>query len=147
MNKGMSLIVKTVTRLTIWIILLYGIYIILHGHLTPGGGFAGGVVIALALLNVTLAYGREFVEKWLRLPIVEHVESVCSLAYLLIGILGILWGGAFFVNFLSKGELFHLISAGTLPILNIIIGLKVAVSLFLVVWVIAAVRVSKGESA
>ena len=56
-DKGMTLIVKTITRYTVWLIALYGIYIILHGHLTPGGGFAGGVIIALALLNIMLAYG------------------------------------------------------------------------------------------
>ena len=42
-GDGMSVIVKTVTRLTVGLIFLYGIYIVLHGHLTPGGGFAGGV--------------------------------------------------------------------------------------------------------
>jgi len=43
-EKGMSLIVKTITRLTVGLILLYGIYIVLHGHVSPGGGFAGGVI-------------------------------------------------------------------------------------------------------
>ena len=38
-NDGMTFIVKTVTRISVWMILLYGFYIILHGHLTPGGGF------------------------------------------------------------------------------------------------------------
>lgn len=46
-EQGMTLIVKTVTRLTIGLILMYGIYITLHGHLGPGGGFAGGVIVAL----------------------------------------------------------------------------------------------------
>ncbi|MCK4296914.1 MAG: hypothetical protein KAX28_09720, partial [Candidatus Marinimicrobia bacterium] len=36
-SSGMTLIVKTVTRVSVWLIILYGIYIILHGHLTPGG--------------------------------------------------------------------------------------------------------------
>jgi len=57
-EKGMSLIVKTITRLTVGIMLLYGIYIISHGHLTPGGGFAGGVIIALSFVNLMLAYGK-----------------------------------------------------------------------------------------
>jgi len=147
MNSGMTIIVKTVTRITVWMILLYGIYIILHGHLTPGGGFAGGVVLALALLNVLLAYGRSFTFQWLRLPWLEHVESASALLYLVVGLLGILWGGTFFYNFISKGSLYHLLSAGTLPILNIIIGLKVALSLFLVVWVLAEARTSKGDAA
>ena len=63
-NNGMSIIIKTVTRLSVWLILLYGIYLILHGHLTPGGGFGGGVIIALAFLNVMIAYGGDFTKKW-----------------------------------------------------------------------------------
>ena len=42
-EQGMSLIVKTITRLTVGLIILYGIYIVLHGHVSPGGGFAGGI--------------------------------------------------------------------------------------------------------
>jgi len=65
----------------------------------------------------------------------------------LVGIFGISIGGAFFANYLSKGELFHLISSGTILPLNILIGIKVAMSLFLVVWVLAGLRFEKGEEA
>ncbi|MBU3958757.1 MAG: hypothetical protein KKE91_02725, partial [Candidatus Omnitrophica bacterium] len=57
-EPGMTLIVKTITRLTVGLILLYGIYIVLHGHLTPGGGFAGGVIIALSFVHLMLAFGK-----------------------------------------------------------------------------------------
>jgi multicomponent Na+:H+ antiporter subunit B len=57
--SGMTLIVKTVTRLTLGFILIYGIYVGVTGHSSPGGGFAGGVIIALALVHVMLAFGRE----------------------------------------------------------------------------------------
>ena len=143
-NQGMTVIVKTVTRITVWMILLYGFYIILHGHLTPGGGFAGGVMIALALLNVLLAYGRKFTQDWLNLSAIEHIESLSALLFVVIGVIGILVSGSFLANFVSKGELFHFLSAGTIPLLNIIIGFKVAMSLFLVVWVLAGIKMSKG---
>ncbi len=58
---GMSLIVKTITRLTIGLILIYGIYIVLNGHISPGGGFAGGVIIALSFVHIMLAFGKEAV--------------------------------------------------------------------------------------
>lgn len=143
-NQGMTLIVKTVTRITVWMILLYGFYIILHGHLTPGGGFAGGVMIALALLNVLLAYGRKFTQDWLNLKAVENIESLSALLFVIMGLIGVLFGGSFLANFISRGELFRLLSAGTIPLLNIIIGFKVAMSLFLVVWVLAGIKMSKG---
>ncbi|HVO76244.1 MAG TPA: hypothetical protein VMT35_19635, partial [Ignavibacteriaceae bacterium] len=73
------------------------------------------------------------------------VEAASATIFLLIGILGLSIGGAFFANYLSKGELFHLISSGTILPLNILIGIKVAMSLFLVVWVLAGLRLEKGE--
>lgn len=145
-SNGMTLIVKTVTRITVWIIILYGFYIILHGHLTPGGGFGGGVIIALALLNVMLAYGRDFTSRWLNIPVLEHGESLSALLFLIMGIIGLLSTGTFLVNFLSKGRLFHLLSAGTIPVLNVVIGFKVALSLFLVVWVLTSLKMSKGDT-
>ena len=57
--NGMSLIVKRITRYTVGLIFLYGIYIVLHGHLTPGGGFAGGVIIALSFIHIVLAFGKK----------------------------------------------------------------------------------------
>jgi multicomponent Na+:H+ antiporter subunit B len=58
-ERGMTLIVKTVTRLTLGFILLYGIHITLYGHAAPGGGFAGGVIIALSFVHLMLAFGKE----------------------------------------------------------------------------------------
>ena len=58
-ERGMSVIVKTVTRLTLGFVLLYGVYIALNGHMAPGGGFAGGVIIALAFVHIMLAFGKE----------------------------------------------------------------------------------------
>ena len=55
----MTLIVKTITRLTIGLIFIYGIYVTLHGHLGPGGGFAGGVIVALSFIHILLAFGKE----------------------------------------------------------------------------------------
>ena len=144
-NEGMTFIVKTVTRISVWMILLYGFYIILHGHLTPGGGFGGGVIIALAFLNVMLAYGRKFTANWLNINLLHDVEAASAILFLVVGILGISIGGAFLANFITKGKLFHLISAGTILPLNIIIGIKVGTSLFLVVWALAGFKIGKGE--
>ncbi len=141
--QGMTVIVKTVTRISVWMILLYGAYIILHGHLTPGGGFAGGVILALAFLNVMLAYGKKFTSEWLHIHFLEDIESSSAVLFLIMGLLGMSFGGAFLTNFLTKGELFRLISSGTILPLNILIGIKVAMSLFLVVWALAGLKIGK----
>ncbi len=141
---GMTLIVKTVTRLMVWMMLLYGIYLILHGHLTPGGGFGGGVIIALAFLCIFLAYGRAYTEDWLHIRTMHNAESAAILLFLVVGILGFAAGGAFLANFLPHGTLFSLASAGTIPVLNILIGVKVGVSLFLAVWVLSDPHLQEG---
>ncbi len=146
MNKdGMSIIVKTITRISVWLILLYGFYIILHGHLTPGGGFGGGVILGLAFLNVMLAYGRDFSKKWLNIKLLHDIEASSITLFLIVGLLGIALGGSFLANFLGKGNLFSLLSGGTMPALNILIGVKVGMSLFLVVWLMAGFDIKKGE--
>jgi len=128
-NKGMSVIVKTITRLTVGLILLYGIYIVLHGHVSPGGGFAGGVIIALSFIHLMLAYGKEVALNKLPKQVVDFFESFGAIMFLTIALLGFV-GGHFFLNFLAKGEPFKLFSAGIIPLCNIAISLKVGAGLF-----------------
>lgn len=128
-DKGMSLIVKTVTRLTVGLIFLYGVHIISHGHVSPGGGFAGGVIIALSFIHLMLAYGKEEAFKRLSLSRASFFESFGALLFLSIAMLGFM-GGYFFLNFLPKGEPFKLFSAGIIPLCNIAISLKVGAGLF-----------------
>lgn len=128
-EKGMSLIVKTITRLTVGTIFLYGVYIITHGHVSPGGGFAGGVIIALAFIHLILAYGKETAFKKLSQSAASVFESTGAMMFLIIALLGFA-GGYFFLNFLPKGEPFRLFSAGIIPLYNIAISLKVGAGIF-----------------
>ncbi len=142
--KGMTIIVKTISSWVKVLIFLFGIYIILFGHLTPGGGFAGGVILASSYVLLMLAFGRDFVEKNLSLPVASKLDCVGAFAFAVIAILGLVVGGSFFVNFLYQkylpGEALNLISAGTIPLSNIAIGLKVGASLFLVIFVLSVFR-------
>jgi len=142
--KGMSIIVKTISSWVKILIFLFGIYIIIFGHLTPGGGFAGGVILACSYVLLMLAFGREFAEENLSLPIASKLDCLGALTFALIAILGLVWGGCFFVNFLYQkylpGEPFRLISAGTIPLSNIAIGIKVGASLFLIVVLLSSFR-------
>lgn len=80
-DKGMTLIVKVITRLTVGLILLYGIYIVLHGHISHGGGFAGGVIIALSFVNLMLAYGRDVALKKLPKSAMSFFVSAGALIF------------------------------------------------------------------
>lgn len=128
-ESGMSVIVKTITRFTVGLILLYGIYIVLHGHVSPGGGFAGGVIIALSFVHLMLAYGKEVALKKMPKGAASFFEGAGAIIFLSIALLGFT-GGYFFLNFISKGEPFRLFSGGIIPLCNIAISLKVGAGLF-----------------
>jgi len=103
------------------IILLVGAYIVIHGHLTPGGGFQAGAAIASAFLLYLVTFSAH-----LDLENFSFTEAIAGAGFALIGVAGIFAGGAFLYNFLPKGVLFDLFSGGIIPIIYILIGLKVS---------------------
>jgi len=146
MTKGMTPIVQAVSGWVKGFILVFGIYLVLYGHLTPGGGFGGGVVLAMAFVLLVLAFGKEEALGRLPLHVAGELDSVGALMFLVIGLLGMSagLGGSFLVNFIAKanpGEPYSLLSAGTIPLVNIAIALKVASSLFIIFMMLVLMRV------
>ena len=143
-ETGMTVIVKTITRLTVGLILLYGIYILLHGHVSPGGGFAGGVIVALSFIHIMLAFGKDMALKRLSKKAASFFESLGAIMFLGIAILGFT-GGYFFLNFFAdKGEPFTLFSAGIIPLCNIAISLKVGAGLFAIFVILILLKFTTG---
>lgn len=128
-KKGMTSIVKTIVRFAMGIIIIFGSYIILYGHLTPGGGFAGGVILACGYIILTLAFGKELALGKMSDKAASILDNSGALAFLSIGLLGTM-AGFFFLNFIDHGQRFELFSGGIIPLCNIAIGLKVTSSLF-----------------
>jgi len=128
--KGMTVIVKKTTQLIAGIIFLYGIYIIVHGHLTPGGGFAGGVILAGSFILLILAFGSDFLHLLKEERGSTLYENLATLIFLLLALTGLLEGTKiFFANWLPHGTPGELISAGFLPLYNIFVGIEVAASI------------------
>ncbi|RKY31640.1 MAG: hypothetical protein DRP67_02205 [Candidatus Omnitrophota bacterium] len=143
-DRGMSLIVKTVTNWLKAFIVLYGIYIVIYGHLTPGGGFPGGVIISAAFILIVLAFGKEYLLERKGKVVASELDSLGALLFLIIGLLGLSFGGRFFLNFIEKSHPsgnFKLFSAGIIPLCNLSIGLKVSSCLVLVFIVLSVLRV------
>jgi multicomponent Na+:H+ antiporter subunit B len=110
-----------------------GCYVVVHGALTPGGGFQGGIVLAAGPLAILLA-GRYFAMRrlaphWL----LEASEAIGAAGYALIGVAGLIIASVFMKNFLPLGTPAMLLSAGMIPINSIAVGLEVT-GAFLVVW-------------
>lgn len=146
-RDGMSLVVKTVCSWMKGFILLYGINVILYGHLTPGGGFAGGVIAAAAFVLIMLAEGEAAATETFSRRASSTWDSVGVLMFWLIAMLGLVLAGTFFVNFWTTPESARLtlFSSGIIPPSNIGIGLKVCSSLFLVVLVLTALSSRRHE--
>ena len=116
-----SLVLKTGCKFLFPLILLFGTYIFIHGHLTPGGGFQGGAIIASAYVLIYLSCR----EKEVKRNRLIAVESFGGLIFVIVGALGLLLGGYFLFNFLPKGVLNTLFSAGIIPVIYVAIGFKV----------------------
>jgi multicomponent Na+:H+ antiporter subunit B len=125
----MSLIVRSTTRLVAGFIAIFGVFTVFYGHVSPGGGFAGGVIVAGAMVLIVLAFGEEFSRKVLPHGAAAASDALGALGFLMVALFGYMAGG-FFVNFLPRGEPGTLFSAGTIPISNLAIGIKVAAGLF-----------------
>jgi len=145
-KPGMSMIVRTVARWLKGPILLFGIYIVLYGHITPGGGFGGGVIIASAFILVMLALGAEHGLRIFGKGAASRLDSAGLLVFLLLGWLGTWYASSFFKNFIETPEeaYFTLLSGGTMPMMNVALGFKVASALFLVFTVLTAIQIAGG---
>ncbi len=116
-----SLILYTGCRFLFPFILLFGAYIFIHGHLSPGGGFQGGAVIASGFLLIYLGCrGRRISEAR-----TKAIDSLGGLTFVIVGLIGLAIGGYFLINFLPKGIPFSLFSGGIIPIIYVAIGFKV----------------------
>ena len=117
-----SEIVQTTLSILFPIIMLFGVYIFINGHLTPGGGFQGGAVVASALLFFILARPNDSLSH----ALLMKVESLSGFSYVMLGLLGVFLAGGFLDNrVLPLGDFGSLFSAGLIPLINVLIGLKV----------------------
>lgn len=130
-QAGMTPIVKNTARLVCGFIAMFGIYVALTGHISPGGGFAGGVILAAAAILIVLAFGREATAKILTEPQCHQWDAAGAAGFLIVAVLGYLSGG-FFVNFIadiSRGTVGELFSGGTILLSNLFILIKVSAGL------------------
>ncbi len=107
------------------LLMTIGFYIIFHGHLTPGGGFQGGVILAAAFFLPLLARPGARLHHGM----LSVIEGFAGASFILVGLAALLDGEAFLQPMLIQGTLGSLLSAGTLPLLYLAVGLKVGAEL------------------
>jgi len=110
---GMSLIVKTVARWLKGFLLLFGAYLVLYGHLTPGGGFSGGVVIGCVFILLVLAEGLKRESKHLSPGVASILDSAGALGFLAVALVGLMKAGVFFKNLFDSNNFTNFCHTGS----------------------------------
>ena len=136
MSQG-SMILKLISLPVSIILICLGIMTILGGHITPGGGFQGGAMIASGIILSVLVYGIGNSPLELSHLYIEVLESVGALGFVIFGLIGLFVGGFYLYNVGTDllnvvpqaiQAVFHypdVTNAGIIPYLNIFVGLKV----------------------
>ena len=136
MSQG-SMILKLISFPISILLICLGIMTILGGHITPGGGFQGGAMIASGIILSVLVYGIGNSPLELSHLYIEVLESVGALGFVIFGLIGLLVGGFYLYNVGTDllnvvpqaiQTVFHypdVTNAGIIPYLNIFVGLKV----------------------
>lgn len=106
--------------------IVIGFDVVTHGALTPGGGFQGGVVLATGMHLLYVSGRYRTLDRLRPVTLFEWGEAFGAAAFACLGIAGLLVAGAFLINFLPTGTFGDLLSAGTVPVLNGVVGIEVA---------------------
>ncbi len=136
-----SSLVRTGAKILFPLILLLGIYVFVHGHLTPGGGFQGGAIIATGFLLMMITYKHFHTNH----KLMVWLESLAGLAFVAIGLYGLFMYGSFLKNTHSVGTLNDLISGGFIPLIYIFIGIKVGTELTNILDILLKIKSGKSS--
>ncbi len=126
-----NFILQKASKLLFPVIMLFGVYVMIYGHLSPGGGFQGGVIIASGVLLLLIS------DQNFEVPhsLISALETFAGISYVIIGLIGLLVLDRFLGNFLPHdiSEMGMLLSGGIIPLVYIIVGIKVGSEMSLIV--------------
>lgn len=125
-------IVRIICRIIVPFIQVYGLFIIIFGHLSPGGGFAGGAIAAASMVLFALSFNLEAGSKKISEENASLLESGGALVFVLAGVVALVLGANYLTNLeagFPMGTPGRLFSAGVIPVITLGLGLKVTSSI------------------
>ena len=131
----MTLIVRTTTKLIAPFLVTYSAYLMLYGHLNPGGGFQAGVILSVSVILLITSHGYDRVKETFHFEELQFIESFTGIFLIILGLIGIIFGGLYY-NFIPSGEFGVPASGGTIPLFNAMIGLKVGATFTLLFYIL-----------
>ncbi|HEX4024937.1 MAG TPA: MnhB domain-containing protein [Steroidobacteraceae bacterium] len=114
-----------VCRLSAALVLLFGVYVVLHGTVTPGGGFQGGVIAASSFLLLYLGEGYDVWRRLMRGPLLQLLEAGGALAFVVAAAVPLIRAHPALTNLLPLGQFRSLYSGGLVLVVNDAVGLSV----------------------
>ncbi len=130
----LSSTVRAFTLPAILVTVVFGLYIGLHGQLTPGGGFQGGVILATAPLLIYISENTETFEHITSHAAIEVIEAIGAGSYALIGVAPLLAGLPLLTNILPLGSTGDVFSSGTIALISACVGVEVTAAFLLVIY-------------
>ena len=129
--EGMrSLPARVVFGISIPFILLYGIYVVVNGHLSPGGGFSGGTILGAAFVLSHLVFGEKYTERFITVDRCSKIMAAGLFVYIGLKTYHVLTGANGIESGIPLGVPGSIFSAGLIFPLNICVGLVVACTIF-----------------
>ena len=123
-------ILQYITSFLVPVVLLFGMYVIMNGHISPGGGFSGGALMGAALILYLNAFGFKKTERFFTFKVFQRV-SLCALSfYALSKAYSFFTGANHLWSFITPGTPGKLFSAGLIPYLNLAVGLVVCCTMY-----------------
>ena len=123
-------ILQTTAWLLLPIILVFGIYIILNGHLSPGGGFSGGAVMASGLIIYVVAYGFAKIRRFMTRGLHKWIVAAALLTYAVAKCYSFYTGANGIPSGIPLGTPGAILSSGLILLLNICVGMVVAATMY-----------------
>jgi multisubunit Na+/H+ antiporter MnhB subunit len=129
-NYAADPIVRSVCKFLVPLILVFGIYILLNGHLSPGGGFSGGAVLGAGLIIYAMVWGEEKASKIITEKRIKII-TLCSLGfYCLAKSYSFFTGANHLHSIISPGTPGRILSAGLILPLNVAVGFVVCCTMY-----------------
>lgn len=125
-----DLVLQGATNVLFPMIVLYGIYVILNGHISAGGGFSGGAIIGAALILYNNAFGFKKTKRFFTYNVFKWVSFVSLTSYALLKTYSFYTGANHIESIISKGTPGAILSSGLILPLNICVGCVVACTMY-----------------
>jgi multicomponent Na+:H+ antiporter subunit B len=129
-RKAASELVQNGAEILLPLIFIFAAYIIMNGHLSAGGGFQGGAVIASGVMLLLLAKPATRLAH----DFLSFSESLAGVLFVLVGVAGLIFAGGFLDNrVLPLGQFGAFFSAGAIPVISLLLGIKVGAELSVII--------------